>query len=232
MKTIPPIPQKKNTSSKSNLLGLKEVKAPNLKEFNLSEAFKKKIEQATSMLDVPLDPNDVNLIEQLTLGDNWDDPFALTKAMDRQPLFYARWATLLRKLKKERQKLQQKYDVWMSISKEEIQDEIFSENVKSGMTANNAKPTNQSVENRFNKYTSDEKTDLYKQCGEYKQPVDEIDGYIDTVDIIVKAFEQRKDMMISLGSLVRSMIDNQLLIYRQKNKPKTLTNNNNNKQKE
>ena len=106
----------------------------------------------------------------------------------------------------------------MSITKDELQEEIFAENVKAGMTANNAKPTNQSVENRFNKYCSDSKTTYYNQMIEYNTPVQEIDDQIDIVDVIVKAFEQRKDMLISLGSLVRSMVDNQLMIYKQRTK--------------
>lgn len=215
MNKVPPIPQKKKPETVSQSV---EKKKPISKDFNMFDAFSKKIEQAREMLDVPLDPNDINLSEQLTLGDRWDDPFELTKAMDRQPLYYARWATLLRKLKKEKQKLQQKLDVWMSITKDEIQEEIFQENIKSGMTANNAKPTNQAVENRFNKYCSDNKTAYHKEFAEYNIPVQQIDDSIDIVDVIVKAFEQRKDMFISLGSLVRSMIDNKLMIYRQRKK--------------
>lgn len=215
MNKVPPIPQKKKPETVSQSV---EKKKPISKDFNMFDAFSKKIEQAREMLDVPLDPNDVNLSEQLTLGDRWDDPFELTKAMDRQPLYYARWATLLRKLKKEKQKLQQKLDVWMSITKDEIQEEIFQENIKSGMTANNAKPTNQAVENRFNKYCSDNKTAYHTEFAEYNTPVQQIDDSIDIVDVIVKAFEQRKDMFISLGSLVRSMIDNKLMIYRQRKK--------------
>ena len=55
-------------------------------------------------------------------------------------------------MKKEKEMLKQKYDVWVSVIKEELADEIFSENQESGMTANNSKPTAGAVENRFNKY--------------------------------------------------------------------------------
>ena len=187
-------------------------------KLNLSEKIDKKIEEAIKLFDVTLDADDPGLIDQVTLGDNWDDPFALTKAMDTQPLYYARWATLLRKLKKERQECQQRYNVWVSIAKEEINDEIFEENKSSGMTANNAKPTNQAVENRFNKYYISEEGDEEFHNGylENISPLEKVDLQIDTVEIVVKAFEQRKDMLISLGSLVRSMVDNQLLIYRDK----------------
>jgi hypothetical protein len=220
MAKIPPIPQKKSTLADKPVKDLTVEAKKITKDFDIRKMFSNKIEQAIATLDVPLDSDDPDLIDQLTLGDKWDDPFELTKAMDRQPLYYARWATLLRKLKKERQIIQQKYSVWESIAKEQIQDEIFNENVKSGMTANNAKPTNQSVENRFNKYCSDKTISYSEEYKEYHGELDEIEEQTATVETIVKAFEQRKDMFISLGSLVRSMIDNNLLIYRQKNKTK------------
>lgn len=215
MSKLPPIPPKKVAPKVKSLVD--ETKKIT-KDFNIREMYNKKIEQAISTLDVPLDKDDPDLIDQLTLGDKWDDPFELTKAMDRQPLYFARWATFLRKMKKERQRVQQIYGTWESITKEQIQDEIFQENVKSGMTANNAKPTNQSVENRFNKYCSDTKTEYYQNYNKFHGELDEIEEQTAVVETIVKAFEQRKDMFISLGSLVRSMIDNQLLIYRIKNK--------------
>lgn len=219
MAKLPPIPPKKSSTLADKPVKDLRVEAQKItKDFDIRKMFSNKIEQAIATLDVPLDSDDPALIDQLTLGDRWDDPFELTKAMDRQPLYYARWATLLRKLKKERQIIQQKYSVWESIAKEQIQDEIFNENVKSGMTANNAKPTNQSVENRFNKYCSDPKISYSEEYIEYHGKLDEIEEQTATVETIVKAFEQRKDMFISLGSLVRSMIDNKLLIYRNKNK--------------
>lgn len=190
-----------------------------------SKLIQAKIDEAVDLLDVTLDVDDPSLAEQITLGDKWDDPFALTKAMDTQPLYYSRWATLLRKLKKQKQEVQQKFDVWVSIIKENLSEEIFSENIDSGMTANNAKPTNVAIENRFNKYYVSEEgaEDLHQEYIEMKKSVDDIEAMIDTVEIVVKAFEQRKDMLISLGSLVRSMVDNQLMIYRDKFKNKKLS---------
>lgn len=183
---------------------------------NFDKLISDKIKEAVEMLDVTLDNNDPALIDQITLGDNWDDPFALTKAMDTQPLYYSRWATLLRKLKNMKQEYQKKYDVWESIVKENITEEIFKENIDSKMTANNAKPTNSAVTNRFNRYCVSIKGDMHKEYLKMRSELDKINDRIDTVEIVVKAFEQRKDMLISLGSLVRSMVDNQLMIYRDK----------------
>lgn len=201
---------------------MKDIKSAS--KVNLEDAIQKKIDSVIKMLDVDtLDPDDLNLSEQITLGDKWDDPFELTKAMDRQPMYYARWATLLRRLKRDRQKITSEFDVWLSITRDRVQKKLFDENIESGMTANNAKPTQPTIESRFNKLYVDPKSlkpQLHQEYMKYKKPVDEIEYKVDVVEVIVKAFEQRKDMMISLGSLVRGMIDNQLLIY--KNKKKTV----------
>ncbi len=204
---------------------MKDIKSAS--KVNLEDAIQKKIDSVIKMLDVDtLDPDDLNLSEQITLGDKWDDPFELTKAMDRQPMYYARWATLLRRLKRDRQKITSEFDVWLSITRDRVQKKLFDENIESGMTANNAKPTQPTIESRFNKLYVDPKSlkpQLHQEYMKYKKPVDEIEYKVDVVEVIVKAFEQRKDMMISLGSLVRGMIDNQLLIY--KNKKKTVQTN-------
>ena len=77
-----------------------DVKKPNLinKSTNVAEILENKIRAAQDALDVSLNVDDPDLIDQITLGEKWDDPFALTKAMDTQPMYYAQWATLLRKL--------------------------------------------------------------------------------------------------------------------------------------
>lgn len=184
----------------------------------LSSMMDQRIQQAVSFFDVKLSPDDPGLGEQLTLGNNWDDPFALTKAMDTQPVFYSQWATILRKLKREKQQLQMEYDVWQSTIKDQLTSDIFNENIHLGMTANNSKPTNQSVDNRFNSIYVNVAGAGHADYIHYREPVDTIDEKIDTIEIVVKAFEQRKDMLISLSSLVRGMIDNQLMIYRKKHK--------------
>lgn len=192
----------------------------------LSEMIDEKIEQARAVFDVELDSDETDLLEQMTLGRNWDDPFAITKAMDTQPLYFARWATLLKRLKKEKQIIENKFNVWKSIVKEDLADEIFDENKTAGMTANNAKSSLSSVENRFNKYyVSGEDVEMNKEYLKYHDPLDQINEKIDITDITVKAFEQRKDMLISLGSLIRSMVDNNMLIYRDRNRRQKNKNN-------
>ena len=198
-----------------------DVKKPNLinKSTNVAEILENKIRAAQDALDVSLNVDDPDLIDQITLGEKWDDPFALTKAMATKPMNYAHWATLLRKLKREKQILQSSFDVWVSCIKNDLADDIFQENINSGMTASQSKPTGNTIDNRFNyDYIKVPNTENYNEYMEYYRPLQQIDEKIDIVEIVVKAFEQRKDMLISLSSLVRGMVDNQLLIYRKTHK--------------
>jgi hypothetical protein len=188
---------------------------------NISSQIEQAIERARKALEVELDPNDSDLINQITLGDGWDDPAVLTKALDRQPLYYARWATLLRNLKKERSRLSTRYDAWMAIKKESLAAAILKENIESGMTASTGKPTGTAIDQRFiSDYVALKKSnkDKHDEYLKYKKPIDSIEEKIDTAEIVVKAFEQRKDMLISLSSIVGKMTDSGLLIYRKKKK--------------
>jgi hypothetical protein len=163
-----------------------------------------------------------SLASQLTLGDDWDNPFKLSKALDQHSAIYARWASVLKRLKNARNQLQLKKDAWESEKREQIAGIIFEENVAAGMTASNAKPTEGAIKDRFKSVylkTNDKGSFTDEESVEFIRPVVKIDEAIDTIEPIVKALELRKDMLMSMGSLVRAMIDNQLFVYRKK-KPK------------
>lgn len=175
------------------------------------------IERARSALDVKLNPNDPELIHQVTLGNQWDDPNVLAAALDMQPLYYARWATMLRILRRQRDKVSQRYSVWESIVKDTIAKQIYNENIDKGMTANNARPVQQVVQDRFNsKYIRKGKnnTKEHTQYLEYKSAVDSVEEKIDLVEVIVKAFEMRANTLIALGHLVRTMIEKGFVVIK------------------
>jgi hypothetical protein len=171
---------------------------------------KNKIADAEEFFTATLNPNDPDLSVQITLGDNWDNPFELTKACDRHSAYYARWATLLRSLKRDRQRLEERKKVWESKIKVEIERRLFELNKQKGMTANNAKPTGASVDYRFSKIYNSSNDTFTK----YNNPIDEIDKQIDIVEVIVKAFEMRKDMLVSMTHLVNKMIDKDLMVHK------------------
>ncbi len=146
--------------------------------------------------------------------------------MDRQPIYFARWATLLKKTKRQYQGHLAKFNTFNSVVKEKMSEKIFADNIKKGMTANNAKPTVTAIDGRFENevvggnWTEPSIRKYHEEFIKLKNNVEVWEQRIDSIDIVVKAFEQRKDMLISLGALVRSMIDNKLFIYKDKKKVK------------
>lgn len=180
---------------------------------NYTNIIKKKMEEVDSFLNVKLNPNDPNLEEQITLKNNWDNPKELSKAMDMQPAWYARWATVLRHLKSDRMKLKAEYEVWASDRRQRIRILIIKQRKKSGLTDKQALQniTQIMVDDEFNKrysYTGSQKHVFLK----YKNPLDSIDDYIDKVTVVVEAFKMRKDLLVVQGYLLRSMLDNKIMI--------------------
>jgi hypothetical protein len=174
------------------------------------------IENARKALDVSLNPDDPELSDQMTLGGHWDDPAILSTALDLQPLYYARWATLLRSLRRERDKLLQIYSVWESDTKERITQLIYDANVKKGMTPSNSRPTQQQITDKFNsqyvkKGKAPEAEERHNIYNKYRLPLDKAERQIDIVEVVVKAFEMRSNTLIALAHLLRNMIDKGLV---------------------
>lgn len=190
---------------------MKNINNEKMKANKLKNLVDKKLGDAQSFLVTDLTVNDPMLSDQLTLGDDWDNPFKLAQAMDQHSALYARWATVLKLLKQEHKRLVERKNVWESSIKKRIETKLFKENKLKGMTANTAKPTGASVEYRFNYLYNEGKSRTFNK---YNDPINEIENKIDTVSIIVKAFEQRKDLLVSLGHLLRTMMEKDLLIHK------------------
>ena len=175
----------------------------------------KRMEQIDKFMDVDLDVDDENLSDQITCGDKWDDPVTLGKAMDKQPQLYAQWAYFFKHLKNERIKVKSLLDTWIAQKKEEIRDQIYDENIKKGITPNNSIPTGSAVDNRFKTSYEEVNGDgeyIDEEYEHFDNIVSDIESKISGVEIVVKAFDQRHSMLISMSSLVRSMMDNQLIV--------------------
>lgn len=179
-----------------------------------------RMKQVDSLLTVELNPNDPSLEEQLSMGDNWDDPSEITKHMDMQPLWYARWASLYRAKQSELRLSSEKFKTWYSVTRQEVYDILYDENIENGMTPNNAKPVEKSVDARFDfiyrnpNPETDEELKCVMEYNEYKDQVEKLEYEVDQLKIVVEALIQRKDMLISLGSMVRTMLDHKLKIQR------------------
>jgi len=169
------------------------------------------IEKARQDLEVELNPDDPTLAEQLMLGDRWNDPAVVTNAVDQHPMFYARWNTLYKHLKRELKVASEMYDVWESSKREIIAAKMFSKNVDSGMTPNNAKPTTAQVNDKFNRLYKTIDSKGYEQYVAKHKRVEELEIQIDIADVVVKAFEHRKDMMLSFMSFIKFQYENNLV---------------------
>ena len=174
---------------------------------------KKRMDDVRNFLDVELNPDDPSLEEQITLKNSWDNPKELSKAMDMQPAYFARWATVLKHLKTDRAKLDAEYGVWASDRRQKIRALIISKRKKKGLTDKQSEQniTQIMVDDEFNKrysYTGSQSRIFLK----YKNPLDEIDRYIDRVSVVVEAFKMRKDLLVVQGYLLKSMLENKIMI--------------------
>ena|ERR1035437_3933715 len=179
------------------------------------ELLNKRLKEVDNLFDVELNPNDPKLSDQITLGDRWDNPAELNKALDMQPLWHARWANIRRKLMNEKAMLQQKLDVYVSKKKEMLKRKIYKRNIKKGMTKNNARPNISDVDRRFISLS-----DKDKKYQRIKKPLDEVQERLDAVSLVVDAFKERTGTLIALGHMVRSMIEKDLIIYTKGSKKK------------
>ena len=107
------------------------------------------------------------------------------------------------------------FNSYVASKKEEIRDDLYEENIKAGKTPNNAVPTQSQIDNKF-KIVYEEVDDNGEYTdGDYEKyniMVSDIEDEVAKVEIIVKAFEQRQSMLISMGSLVKGMMDNNIHI--------------------
>jgi len=187
-----------------------------IKDNKFKDIINSKIKDVRDILNVKLNPDDPSLIEQITLGNRWDDPSELSKSLDMHPLWYARWAFLSKKLKNEVDRLQSIFNAFESNKKIEIRDILVERRKKNGLTDKQAILVTQTmVDDKFRvKYNYE--NEIYKK---YRIPLDHAIENYDNVTIIVDAFKQRKDLLVVLGYLVKSMIENNLLsINKKRNK--------------
>jgi len=204
------------------------------------ELIKKKIEEVKSFLKFDMETDDKSVAEMLTLGGNWDRPEVVMEALDCHAMYEAKWGSLLRRFNLDKAGAESKLKHFEADSKEIIHEIIFADNVGSGMTANNANPTGTKINNFYlvniingdgknsDAFTFEEKPK--KDCetfGDrvrlYNQLKFEYDGaceYAEEVELVVRAFKNRSIMLVQMGGLLKSMMDNQIIILK---RPKTKT---------
>ena len=142
-------------------------------------------ELSNVLFNVDLDAEDEELYSKMIL-ENWDDPDELGKAMSEQPVFYARWAYMKKRLNRDLDRRKSILDVFISDKKEELRTTIYNENIEAGSTPNNAKPSATEIDNRFKiQYISKDGKD-YDEYMYFLKPINSLNITIDKVEIIDK----------------------------------------------
>lgn len=194
---------------------------------NELEVIKEQLNKVGSYLDpTNLEMDDADLEDVLTLGENWDDPMTLMEAMDQHPTYFARWSYIYRLTQRKYDFYVERYKTWESGMKDVIRDEIFDKNREKGMTANNSRPTDSAVNARFlsmfydgcDKNGSDAKKSDINEYIKLKKSMDIYAGRVEKLKIVVEAFKQRTSMLVSMSSLLKSMVDNNLIILKRRKK--------------
>jgi hypothetical protein len=184
-----------------------------------TQAIRSRIKDIDKFLDPSLlESDDDNLSETLTLGDNWDDPLALSKAMDEHPSYFARWSYIYRATQRRLKYHNEKYNTWVAKKKKQLEKELYDENIDKGISPNNSKVSITSVENAFNaKYNDKCKIEFYLKL---RKNVMLYEERVEKIKIVIEALKQRSVMLVSMSSLLKSMVDNNLLVHKMKRKTK------------
>lgn len=181
------------------------------------EEMLKAVEKAEKSLNVnKLNVNNINLMKELTLGDDWDSPHALGKALDFQAYNFAQWSTLKNHVQAECKKEEDIFNVWVGKKRLKLREVIIQNKMnKNKATRKQAAQgiTQQLVDDYFNREYYD--TDLYNKR---KKKVEILRKSLQTLEVIVNAYKHRKDMLTSMTNLLNRMIDKDLLVIKRKNK--------------
>jgi len=90
-----------------------------------------------------------DLLEFISLGEDYDDPDIVLQALDAQNQLYSFYASMFHKVNEKQEELETGYKLWKAEIETKIRLRIYNSNIDKGMTANNANPTAKEVDNYF-----------------------------------------------------------------------------------
>lgn len=147
-----------------------------------------------------------NLVDMLTLDEDYDNPDAVLQSSDSIAMLYAYYATLFHKANKVLQEYETFYKMKRSAIDDKIKLKLFNSNVDKGMTANNAKSTASDVENYFNIHYADKGSflNIQKKIDTKREQVSQLRIMRDTID-------RRQQSVQVISSLLGKCIDRGLI---------------------
>lgn len=167
------------------------------------EKFKNRIFQSYSGDNKSFD----YMIEMLDIGQDFDKPDVIIYVIDHIPSLISYASLLLSTLKEEHENLVVSFEKIKSKKLINIRKKIFEINLKSGMTANNAKPTNTDVENSFNKII--DKDALFIVV---KNKLDKVNVKIEHLKILLKFLDNKYETLRTIVSLLKVCIEKDIIL--------------------
>jgi hypothetical protein len=204
------------------------------KKINAERAIDAELDKITQFLKFSPEDDTMAIENIMNLGDDWDVPDVVVKALDNHPRHESRYLSLKRDRDVIRTKCKSKLDYFEAKVKEWLEEMIFTENIAAKMTANNAKPTSSKINNRFLIKivqgniddasvisSSDEDMTIGECVRFYNKLVNDFelaDESYNKVKIVCDGLKCRKELLISFSSLLGKLVDNNLIVLRTKKK--------------
>lgn len=147
--------------------------------------------------------------------DKLDDPFTLTRHMNRLPSIATRWGMIAVRVDRAMYEIKKEYDRWVAEAKIGIRDVLFQKSRGEGATANNSVPTKADIDAYFLVLYGEDENFLSRQ--QMVADIDHVKGYI---QVIIKSIEKACEMITNVGHMNRAMADKSLIVYERKRKKK------------
>ena len=150
-----------------------------------------------------------DVVQMLTLDNDYDNPDSVLQAADAVAMLYAYYATLFHSANNKMQDYDTMYRMKKSSICTFIKNKLFNNNIKNGMTANNAKPTANDIENYFNKNYVNKGIFL-----KLKRKLNSVSEDVSQLRIMRDTIDKRQQAIQVISSLLGKCIDRGLIVPR------------------
>lgn len=131
-----------------------------------------------------------------------DEPFEISEAMAKQASRYFKWADLLNRANRVLVTVKREHEAWKAKALRKIREVLIRKE-------SNQKPTIADLNNGITNYFA-------KSKREWDVKVDNAQDNVNTLEIVVKATQIKKDMMVSVGQLASRLIDSGNMVVNDK----------------
>lgn len=203
----------------------KNVRAIDKRASNKVSDFLKKFGQNAFQMTLKIKGEEIglNLLEDLLLAEQVENPHAINRALDRQPAMKVYWQSLLVQAKDELFDLKRAYDIMRAYAREWVQKELTKTFA--------SRPTRDDIESRilliFDKYDSLKQAEkakgedvyyrkLLKKYVKTKKRYRDLQRSVALLEVVVEAWSARGYNLSSIANLVNGMMQMQILVVKDK----------------